>query len=142
MTARDALGAAYWRNAYEELVRQTGRDLNDGYGVDPIKARDRQAGQAAIGGAEISAAEELAAIRRRLADSAALEWFVYEVFYANPIAFARQNLVVALQRHLLGLPLATPEEAQRQMLDGMSDDERAEWWRGENARRLAIRGVS
>lgn len=22
----------YWRNAYEELVRQTGRDLNDGYG--------------------------------------------------------------------------------------------------------------
>lgn len=25
----------YWRAAYEELVRQTGRDLNDGFGVDP-----------------------------------------------------------------------------------------------------------
>lgn len=27
--------AMYWRTAYEELVRQTGRDLNDGFGVDP-----------------------------------------------------------------------------------------------------------
>lgn len=27
--------AAYWRNAYEELVKQTGRDLNDGLGRDP-----------------------------------------------------------------------------------------------------------
>ncbi len=27
--------AAYWRNAYEELVKQTGRDLNDGLGLDP-----------------------------------------------------------------------------------------------------------
>ena len=29
--------ALYWRKAYEELVRQTGRDLNDGLGVDPRK---------------------------------------------------------------------------------------------------------
>ena len=27
--------AAYWRNAYETLVKQTGRDLNDGLGRDP-----------------------------------------------------------------------------------------------------------
>lgn len=27
----------YWRNAYEELVKQTGRDLNDGFGIDPRK---------------------------------------------------------------------------------------------------------
>lgn len=32
MTARDA---AYWRNAYELLVAQTGRDVNDGLGPDP-----------------------------------------------------------------------------------------------------------
>lgn len=31
-TSQDAL---YWRNAYEELVKQTGRDLNDGLGRDP-----------------------------------------------------------------------------------------------------------
>ncbi len=33
-TSRDGT-AAYWRNAYEALVKQTGRDLNDGLGVDP-----------------------------------------------------------------------------------------------------------
>lgn len=27
----------YWRSAYEELVKQTGRDLNDGLGLDPRK---------------------------------------------------------------------------------------------------------
>lgn len=26
---------AYWRNAYEALVKQTWRDLNDGLGPDP-----------------------------------------------------------------------------------------------------------
>ncbi len=26
---------AYWRKAYETLVAQTGRDLNDGLGIDP-----------------------------------------------------------------------------------------------------------
>lgn len=31
----DTYNVRYWRNAYEELVKQTGRDLNDGYGVDP-----------------------------------------------------------------------------------------------------------
>lgn len=38
--------ALYWRDAYEKLVQQTGRDLNDGLGRDPrtlaasnIKAR-------------------------------------------------------------------------------------------------------
>lgn len=31
-SARDA---DYWRKAYEDLVDQTGRDLNDGLGVDP-----------------------------------------------------------------------------------------------------------
>lgn len=29
----DRRDGAYWRSAYEELVRQTGRDLNDGYGA-------------------------------------------------------------------------------------------------------------
>lgn len=84
---------------------------------------------------------ELRAIKDRLADNAKLEWFIYEIFYANPIAFARKNLVIALQRHLLGLPLTTPEEEQRKLLDALSDDERAEWWRAENARRLVQRGV-
>lgn len=27
--------AQYWREAYELLVNQTGRDLNDGLGLDP-----------------------------------------------------------------------------------------------------------
>ena len=27
--------AGYWRGAYETLVRKTGRDLNDGLGLDP-----------------------------------------------------------------------------------------------------------
>lgn len=27
--------ASYWREAYETLVSQTGRNLNDGLGVDP-----------------------------------------------------------------------------------------------------------
>lgn len=31
--------STYWRNAYEELARQTGRDLNDGLGLDPRKAK-------------------------------------------------------------------------------------------------------
>ncbi len=35
---RQARDAAYWRNAYETLVKQTGRDLNDGLGLDPRKA--------------------------------------------------------------------------------------------------------
>lgn len=26
--------AAYWRKAYEDLVKQSGRDLNDGLGFD------------------------------------------------------------------------------------------------------------
>ena len=26
---------AYWRRAYETLVKETGRDLNDGLGRDP-----------------------------------------------------------------------------------------------------------
>lgn len=30
---------AYWRMAYEQLVEQTGRDLNDGLGPDPRRAR-------------------------------------------------------------------------------------------------------
>ena len=30
-----SIRAAYWRNAYELLVKQTGRDLNDGLGLDP-----------------------------------------------------------------------------------------------------------
>lgn len=87
------------------------------------------------------AASELGPIKARLADNEKLEWFVYEIFYANPIAFARQNLVIALQRHLLGLPLTTPEEEQRKMLDDMTHEERAEWWRAENARRLVVRGI-
>lgn len=29
----EARDARYWRAAYEDLVRQTGRDLNDGHGV-------------------------------------------------------------------------------------------------------------
>ena len=85
--------------------------------------------------------EELQAIKSKLADNKKLEWFVYEIFYANPIEFARANLVVALQRYLLGLPLSTPEEEQTRMLDKLSAEDRAAWWRAENARRLAIRGV-
>lgn len=35
--SRESYDAAYWRNAYETLVEQTGRDLNDGFGIDPRK---------------------------------------------------------------------------------------------------------
>lgn len=31
----NAANVAYWRKAYETLVAQTGRDLNDGLGIDP-----------------------------------------------------------------------------------------------------------
>jgi len=34
---KDAALAKYWRKAYETLVAQTGRDLNDGLGIDPRK---------------------------------------------------------------------------------------------------------
>lgn len=33
MTSNAKSDVRYWRSAYEELVRQTGRDLNDGYGL-------------------------------------------------------------------------------------------------------------
>lgn len=35
MEAEAKASAIYWRNAYETLVKQTGRDLNDGLGLDP-----------------------------------------------------------------------------------------------------------
>ena len=85
---------------------------------------------------------ELEEIKARIADTEKLEWFVYEIFYANPIAFARHNLVVALQRHLLGLPLVTEEEAALKRVAALPHEERAEWWRAENARRLEIRGAA
>lgn len=85
----------------------------------------------------LTPAEELSAIKARLADNEALEQFVYEIFYANPIAFARKNLVIALQRYLLGLPLSTPEEEQQKHLDTLTADQRAAWWRAKNADRLA-----
>jgi hypothetical protein len=56
--ARDA---NYWRNAYEELVRQTGRDLNDGLGVDPRKS-------------QAPALPEREAVARVLAPEAFSEW--------------------------------------------------------------------
>lgn len=34
----------YWRRAYEELVSQTGRDLNDGLGADPRRAPPHENG--------------------------------------------------------------------------------------------------
>lgn len=37
----------YWREAYEALVRQTGRDLNDGLGADPRRIKPPPARQAA-----------------------------------------------------------------------------------------------
>lgn len=85
---------------------------------------------------------ELAAIKARLADSEKLEWLVYEIFYANPIAFARKNLVIALQRHLLGEPLSTPEEEKLRHLDTLSDEDRAAWHRANNAEKLKQRGVA
>jgi hypothetical protein len=84
-----------------------------------------------------SAGGELEAIKVRLADNKRLERFVYEIFYANPIGFARENLVIALQRHLLGEPISTPEEERERMLEQLSAEDRAAWWRAENARRLA-----
>lgn len=84
---------------------------------------------------------ELEAIKGRLADREKVEWLIYEIFYANPIAFARKNLAIALERYALGLPLATPEEQQQKLLDTMTDDERASWHRANNARKLAERGV-
>jgi hypothetical protein len=32
-----------WRAAYEALVAQTGRDLNDGWGIDPRKRTSKEA---------------------------------------------------------------------------------------------------
>lgn len=32
----------HWRKAYEDLVKQTGRDLNDGLGLDPRVVKRRE----------------------------------------------------------------------------------------------------
>jgi hypothetical protein len=37
--AKELEGSGYWRRAYENLVAQTGRDLNDGLGLDPRKVK-------------------------------------------------------------------------------------------------------
>lgn len=82
---------------------------------------------------------QLQEVKKRLADHAKMEWMIYEIFYANPIAFARKNLAIQLERYALGLPLVTPEEEQARMLDEMSAEDRAAWWRAENARKLTLR---
>ena len=48
-TVRDRIGikklkndVRYWRQAYEVLVAQTGRDLNDGLGRDPRSMKGRK----------------------------------------------------------------------------------------------------
>ncbi len=38
MSDKSRNDAHYWRNAYETLVKETGRDLNDGLGLDPRKS--------------------------------------------------------------------------------------------------------
>jgi hypothetical protein len=38
---REVQTAAYWKRAYEMLVEQTGRDLNDGLGHDPRKTQPK-----------------------------------------------------------------------------------------------------
>lgn len=49
---RENASALYWRNAYEELVSQTGRDLNDGYGIDPRKASPAPTSRSPVGDVE------------------------------------------------------------------------------------------
>jgi len=81
---------------------------------------------------------ELDQIKARLADHAALKAMVYHVFYGNPIECASENLAVAIERYALGLPLVTEEEAQRAMLDALSPEDRAAWWRNRNAEILKL----
>lgn len=58
--------AAYWRKAYEDLVDQTGRDLNDGLGIDPRRAdRPAKSGRAAPSPDPERLRAELAEMTRR-----------------------------------------------------------------------------
>lgn len=74
-------------------------------------------------------------IKERLANKPELEKLIYEVFYGGPLAFAKKNLAIAIERYVLGLPRLTRDEEQREYLDTLTAEERAAWWRRENERR-------
>ena len=75
----------------------------------------------------------LKAVKGRLANHEALKAMVYHVFYGNPLENASTNLAVAIERYALGQPLVTEGEKQRAMLDSLSPEDRAAWWRLKNA---------
>ena len=77
-------------------------------------------------------------IAARLGDNQTLERLVYEVFYGGSLAFAKMFLVIAIQRHILGLPLKTPEQEQAEFLDTLTDEERAQWWRDFNRAKVSL----
>lgn len=55
--------ALYWREAYETLVRQTGRDINDGFGIDSRRANPAPLARDALAAArEEGRAEGLATL--------------------------------------------------------------------------------
>ena len=75
---------------------------------------------------------ELEVILARINDSKALEQIIYEVFYASPIEGARANLAKAIKLYLLGQPLKSPDEIQRDFLASLTWEERAQWHRKNN----------
>jgi hypothetical protein len=81
----------------------------------------------------------LKGVKDRLADHKMLKDMVYHVFYGNPIEHGSANLAIAIERYALGQPLVTEEEKQRAMLDSLSAEDRAAWWRARNAEILSDR---
>jgi hypothetical protein len=63
LAGRCGRDAAYWRKAYEDLVDQTGRDLNDGLGRDPRReGRYATSGRAAAALRQSPTVEEVARV--------------------------------------------------------------------------------
>lgn len=87
---------------------------------------------------DVALASLPADIAGRLGDNATLERLVFEVFYGGSLAFASKFLAIAFQRHVLGLPLVTPEEGQAAFLDTLTAEERAQWWRDFNRTQIAL----
>lgn len=77
-------------------------------------------------------------VAKRLGDNETLERLVYEVFYGGSLAFAKKFLVIAIQRHVLGLTLKTPEEERAEMLASLNEEERAQWWKDFNRTQTAL----
>jgi hypothetical protein len=73
-------------------------------------------------------------IKERLKNHRKLEEVIRQTFYSSPIEGAALNLAAALERYVLGLPLISVDQELRIFLSTLTTDERASWWREQNAK--------